>query len=215
MKGAGFLLDVSKHDEEGSDRAIRQGVLHGQQTIAFGGPYCDCGYKKRTRYETDRHFCILLSLLVYLLPLHRYGQKEPYRTSFLSRCRPEGGTRTSGAGESCTAGEIHHSYPAWQFASFYSRVFCFRVGIEKYPRLELLWNSLLFFLTLGEGLGGFDLVIIDLLWWRNTKRIRFSFLPEQSHYQDPTKHVSSFLRGIPLFAAVAVLSALIVQGVYL
>ena len=72
-----------------------------------------------------------------------------------------------------------------------------------------------FFLTLGEGLGRFDLVIIDLLWWRNTKRIRFSFLPEQSHYQDPTKHVSSFLRGIPLFAAVAVLSALIVQGVYL
>lgn len=32
-----------------------------------------------------------------------------------------------------------------------------------------------FFLALGEGL--FDLVIIDLLWWRNTKRIRFSFLP--------------------------------------
>lgn len=48
----------------------------------------------------------------------------------------------------------------------------------------------------------FDLVIIDLLWWRNTKRIRFSFLPEQSHYQDPTKHISSFLRGIPLFALV-------------
>ena len=72
-----------------------------------------------------------------------------------------------------------------------------------------------FFLTLGEGLGGFDLVIIDLLWWRNTKRIRFSFLPERSRYQDSTKHISSFLRGIPLFALVAVLSALIVQGVYL
>lgn len=72
-----------------------------------------------------------------------------------------------------------------------------------------------FFLALGEGLGGFDLVIIDLLWGRNAKRIRFSFLPEQSHYQDPTKHISSFLRGIPLFAAVAVLSTLIVQGVSL
>ncbi len=58
-----------------------------------------------------------------------------------------------------------------------------------------------FFLTLGEGLGGFDLVIIDLLWWRNTKRIRFSFLPEQSHYQDPTKHVSSFLRLFPLLSS--------------
>lgn len=67
-----------------------------------------------------------------------------------------------------------------------------------------------FFLALGEGLGLFDLAIIDLLWWRNTKRIRFSFLPEKSHYQAPGKHIGSFLRGIPLFAVVAVLSAGIV-----
>ena len=64
-----------------------------------------------------------------------------------------------------------------------------------------------FFLALGEGLGLFDLVVIDLLWWRNTKRIRFSFLPEKAHYQDPSKHIGSFLRGIPLFALVALLSA--------
>ena len=83
------------------------------------------------------------------------------------------------------------------------------------PQEKSIGTAFWFFLTLGEGLGGFDLVIIDLLWWRNTKRIRFSFLPERSHYQDPTKHISSFLRGIPLFALVAVLSALIVQGAYL
>ena len=76
--------------------------------------------------------------------------------------------------------------------------------------LNSFGTAFCFFLTLGEGLGVFDFVIIDLLWWRNTKRIRFSFLPEQSHYQDPTKHISSFLRGIPLFALVAVLSAGIV-----
>ena len=64
-----------------------------------------------------------------------------------------------------------------------------------------------YFLALGEGLGLFDLVVIDLLWWRNTKRIRFSFLP----YQDPQKHISSFVRGIPLFAAVAAISAGIVS----
>lgn len=63
-----------------------------------------------------------------------------------------------------------------------------------------------FFLALGEGLGLFDLAIIDLLWWRNTKRIRFSFLPEKALYQDPDKHIGSFLRGIPLFAATALLS---------
>ncbi len=71
-------------------------------------------------------------------------------------------------------------------------------------------TAFLFFLALGEGLGLFDLIIIDLLWWRNTKRIRFSFLPEKSNYQDPSKHIGSFLRDIPLFAVVAVLSAGIV-----
>ena len=64
-----------------------------------------------------------------------------------------------------------------------------------------------YFLLLGEGLGLFDLVVIDLLWWRNTKRIRFSFLPERSVYQNPAKHIDSFVRGIPLFAVIAAASA--------
>ncbi len=67
-----------------------------------------------------------------------------------------------------------------------------------------------YFLAFGEGLGLFDLLVIDLLWWRSTKRIRFSFLPEQKYYQDPKKHIASFLRGIPLFAAIAALTALAV-----
>ena len=70
--------------------------------------------------------------------------------------------------------------------------------------------AFLYFLAFGEGLGLFDLLVIDLLWWRNTKRIRFSFLPEKKYYRDPKKHIDSFLRGIPLFAAAAALSALIV-----
>ncbi len=68
-----------------------------------------------------------------------------------------------------------------------------------------------FFFALGEGLGLFDLVVIDLIWWRSSKRIRFSFLPEKAPYQDPGKHIGSFLRGIPLFTVVAVLSAGIVN----
>lgn len=78
--------------------------------------------------------------------------------------------------------------------------------------LSILPGNLLLF-TAGFsvlGLGLFDLVVIDLLWWRNTKRIRFSFLPEKARYQDPGKHIGSFLRGTPLFAAVAALSAGIV-----
>lgn len=64
-----------------------------------------------------------------------------------------------------------------------------------------------YFLVLGEGLGLFDLVVIDLLWWRNTERIRFSFLPQKEPYQDPSKHVGSFVRGVPLFVVVAALTA--------
>lgn len=80
------------------------------------------------------------------------------------------------------------------------------LGLHGY--LSAFW----YFLALGEGLGLFDLLVIDLLWWRNTKRTRFSFLPEKKYYQDSKKHVGSFVRGIPLFAMVAALSALIVTA---
>ena len=78
------------------------------------------------------------------------------------------------------------------------------LGLNNY--LSAFW----YFLAFGEGLGLFDLLVIDLLWWRSTKRIRFSFLPEKEYYQDPKKHIESFLHGMPLFAAIAALTALIV-----
>ena len=52
--------------------------------------------------------------------------------------------------------------------------------------LPAFWS----FLLLGEGLG-----LFDLLWRRNTRRILFPFLPEQEYYQNPSRHVSSFVRG--------------------
>ena len=78
------------------------------------------------------------------------------------------------------------------------------LGLNNY--LSAFW----YFLAFGEGLGLFDLLVIDLLWWRSTKRIRFSFLPEKKYHQDPKKHIESFLHGMPLFAAIAALTALIV-----
>ena len=65
---------------------------------------------------------------------------------------------------------------------------------------------------IGQGLNIFDLFIVDLLWWRNTKRVRLRKMPEKELYQNPKKHIESFWRGIPLFAAVAALSALIVTA---
>lgn len=87
------------------------------------------------------------------------------------------------------------------------------LGIELRNVLGLTdyLSAFLYFLFLGEGLGIFDLIIIDLLWWRNTKRIRFTFIPEKELYQNPKKHFDSFLRGIILFAVVAAVSAGIVS----
>lgn len=74
-------------------------------------------------------------------------------------------------------------------------------------------TAFFYFLLFGEGLGLFDLLIIDLLWWRNTRRIRFSFLPDWGLYRNPSKHIGSFVRGIPLFALVAAITAWIVTAI--
>lgn len=64
-------------------------------------------------------------------------------------------------------------------------------------------------LILGEVLNLFDLVVIDLLWWRNTKRIRFSDIPEKEKYQDPKQHIGSFKRGIIMYLIIAVIDGII------
>ena len=84
------------------------------------------------------------------------------------------------------------------------------LALKSVLNLDGYLSAFWYFLAFGEGLGLFDLTVIDLLWWRNTKRIRFSFLPEKKYYQDPKKHIQAFWRGIPLFAAIAVLTALVV-----
>ena len=101
---------------------------------------------------------------------------------------------------------------------FCSAIFCFFTAVFSVLGLALkgvlnldgYLPAFWYFLAFGEGLGLFDLLVIDLRWWRSTKRIRFSFFPEKKYYQDPKKHIESFLRGIPLFAAIAALTALAV-----
>lgn len=84
------------------------------------------------------------------------------------------------------------------------------LALKNILNLNNYMSAFWYFLAFGEGLGLFDLLVIDLLWWRNTKRIRFSFLPEKKYYHNPKKHIESFLHGIPLFAAIAALTALVV-----
>lgn len=60
-------------------------------------------------------------------------------------------------------------------------------------------------LILGEALNVFDLIVIDLLWWRKTKRIMFLKIPQEELYQNPKKHISAFFRALVLYFFVAAL----------
>lgn len=64
-------------------------------------------------------------------------------------------------------------------------------------------------LTVGEVLNLFDLIVIDLLWWRNTKRIRFSDIPEKEAYQNPKQHIDSFVRGVVMYLIVAAVDGVV------
>ena len=86
----------------------------------------------------------------------------------------------------------------------------FGVVSKQYLAFNGFLDTFVFFLINGEILNAFDLLVIDLLWWRNTKRIRFSILPNKEAYQDPKKHIDSFLRGIVVFIFVALATSLIV-----
>lgn len=66
-------------------------------------------------------------------------------------------------------------------------------------------QNFLSLLILGQTLNVFDLIVIDLLWWRRTPRIRFSKLPQPALYQDPRKHISAFIRAFIMYFAIALI----------
>lgn len=59
---------------------------------------------------------------------------------------------------------------------------------------------------MGELLNLFDFFVVDLLWWRHTRRVRFVGTEhEAQRYRDPKNHFVSFLKGIVLFFLVGVI----------
>lgn len=62
---------------------------------------------------------------------------------------------------------------------------------------------------IGEALNIFDLFIIDLLWWRNTKRIRLGKIPEKALYQNPKKHIEAFARAFVMYLFIALIDGYI------
>lgn len=84
-------------------------------------------------------------------------------------------------------------------------VLLFALGLLT--RQENFKGNFLNALLLGQVLNLFDLLVIDLLWWRRTRRVRFTGTENRSElYADPGKHIFAFLRGIVMFLLTALLA---------
>lgn len=76
--------------------------------------------------------------------------------------------------------------------------------LGMFVRTDSFTVNLLRLSVMGQGLNLFDYLVIDLLWWRNTKRIRFTGTENQPElYRNPQKHTVSFVKGIVMFFFVA------------
>lgn len=90
--------------------------------------------------------------------------------------------------------------------TFFSNLVLFLVLffiIGFFIRGRIFAHNFLKLFILGQALNTFDLVFIDLIWWRNAKRIRLSKIPQKELYQNPRKHIDSFLRATIMYTAVA------------
>lgn len=58
----------------------------------------------------------------------------------------------------------------------------------------------------------FDFLVIDMLWWRNSKRIRFTGTENiRNIYKSPRKHLISFVKGILIFLIIAVIDGFLLS----
>lgn len=69
-------------------------------------------------------------------------------------------------------------------------------------------------MILGQCLNAFDFLVIDMLWCRNSKRIRFTGTEDRHDlYSNPKKHFVSFLKGMAAFLIVAVIDGMILTTI--
>ena len=82
---------------------------------------------------------------------------------------------------------------------------CLLFALGLLIREKNYWHNFLALTVIGQGLNFFDLLIMDLLWWRNTKRIRFTKIQEKKLYQNPTKHIEAFSRALIMYLLIALI----------
>ena len=64
----------------------------------------------------------------------------------------------------------HNKFITFIFNLLLFSVILFFLGL--FIKEDNFFNNFLYLSIMGQGLNIFDLLVIDLLWWRNTKRIR-------------------------------------------
>lgn len=103
-------------------------------------------------------------------------------------------------------GMIRETSPA---AVFFSNVLLFSVILFFFGlsvKKETFSGNFLNILILGQVLNAFDYFVMDLLWFRNTRRTRFQGTEKEDRlYRDPQNHRKAFLRGIGAFFLVALI----------
>ena len=81
-------------------------------------------------------------------------------------------------------------------------------------RQQTFFMNFLHILVIGETINAFDFFVMDLMWFRHTKRTRFRGTEDNDAlYRDPSNHRKAFLRGIPAFLVAAVLDGLLLTWI--
>ena len=88
------------------------------------------------------------------------------------------------------------------FLMFLVIVFIFGIFI----RTKDFLHNFVALLILGQVMNVFDL-LLDLFWFRNTKRTRFSNYPDPKLYKNPKNHINSFIKALFMFTLVALVDA--------
>ncbi len=87
-------------------------------------------------------------------------------------------------------------------------LFVFGLFVKKANLTDNFTNLLI----LGQSLNLFDFLVIDMIWWRNSNRIRFAGTEHMDKvYKNPKKHFISFIKGILVFFMVAIIDGLLLS----
>lgn len=164
-----------------------------------GGAQLTCGGDFRLPVKEDDmadHFAF--TFFTGLSSLAHSADEKSCRTPFLSM--PSGnGMKTSGAGKAHRRKSIIAILLA-NLLLLHTVVFSvLGLALKNILDLNSFVTAFWFFLTLGEGLGGFDLVIIDLV----SPSVSASPSCRNNPPIKTLQHVSSFLRLFPLLSSLA------------